>query len=188
MKEVKTNKSGINLISLISNIRENFGDDNLFFTFLVIYEDDTEVSTFASDNMDDIDMWLKVMMGKFHSGNVSSIVLVMRRFLNGDKASIEKTVDDKKINIPMKELYQLAIGKNKCILYNEQEVFEFLNMDSNTDEKLEPEQDLIYMSSIKLIDELYDNKYDLDNILDKINLFGEENISSFEKKFLETQT
>lgn len=189
MKEFKNSK--ISLVSLVSKIRNNFGDDNIFLTFNVKYEypeQDWMVSTFAIDNMEQINGWISLMHAKFVSGSISTISLVFRRFLDGENNMVTvEHIKGKKVKIPQKEIYHFLLDNEKCITFDEEETFTSQNTDSNTGKKLTPQKDIICKSSIQLVEELYNNKYNIDDILDKISEMGEENLTKSEKKFLDKE-
>jgi hypothetical protein len=81
----------LNLVTIISKIRNTFKDENLYFTF-VTYNNDLKqegVATFGSDNMDKLHGWMLLMEAKFASGSIHVMCIVIRRFLKGDKNIVE---------------------------------------------------------------------------------------------------
>lgn len=88
------------------------------------------------------------------------------------------------MKIPKKEIYHILFKKDIICLFNKEETFENQNTDSETGKPMKPEEDIIIMSSEELWDEIMDNKYSVDKILDKINTIGKNNLTKGEQEFL----
>jgi len=182
--------NNISFISVISKIRKCLGDENLFFTFVVVNrKQNTEVVlTFGRDNISFIDNWMLLMEAKFASGSVDFISCVFRRFLKGDKNKIDFITKNKTIKIPNKELYHIGFLKNKINFFDEKETYEMQNTDCKTLKPMEAEKGIICMGSEILFDELFNKKYNVDKIYDKINTIGIENITDDEKTHLKNSS
>ena len=104
-KRIKTTKE-ISLTQLISKIRKNFGDDNLFFTVSPFESDNTvQHSTFGRDNVKHLTGFIMFQEAKLVSGSVTAISVIVRRFLKGEKNMLKVG----KVNIPYKEIYNFLI-------------------------------------------------------------------------------
>ena len=178
--KTKIQNDNVNFWVLLSKIREAFGDDHILLTFL-----SDDFSTFGEDNVEQLPNWLILQRAKLVSGSLDSLSLVVRRFLIGENNEIEITLPNGKLmKIPKKEIYHFCFTKDEILLLNKEETFKYQNTDASTSEPLEPEEDVIIMSSEELWDEIMDNKYSVDNVLDKINSIGENNLTKHEQEFL----
>jgi len=139
----------ISWIDLMHKLRERFGDDNLFLTFLVSHTKNDirgkrlQVSTFAKDNIEKMDGWMLLMHAKLLSESVDTISLVVRVFL-----------PEKIGKIPKKEIYHFLIFYNKVIAFNREETTENQNTDTNG-KLLIDEPSVICKSSEDLIETLF---------------------------------
>lgn len=160
----------------IEKILKVFDKNNLYFTFVSFDKNGDELteyrSTFGRDNVSEITYWSLLMSAKLLSGKVTGIALVLRRRLLGEKNETE--------------LYHFFFMNNKVSLLDEKETFEMQNTDSVTQKPIEPEKGIICMSSKKLFEEIFDGKYNIDSILDKISRIGVDNLRNDEKKYLKS--
>lgn len=140
----------IDWINFLNLIREHYGDEKLFFTFVPFKNEEVcqeYVSAFAADNIEDFLYWGALMHAKLHSGSIDAISLVLRIFLS---EKVIMYVKRQKKAIPKKELYHLLITPEKLVLFTEQETEENQNTDAVTGKPLKAQRDLVYKSSIDL--------------------------------------
>lgn len=173
----------------ISRIVKAFGKDRLYFYF-VPFDKNNQVlmqyhSTFSTDNISKINPWTSLMYAKLISGSVCGISLILRRFLSGEKNEVQiETADKKKVKIPKKEMYHFLFTIKGVALFDEKETYTMQNTDHATQKPIEPEIGIIHMSSKKLFFEIFNKEFDVDNILDKINSIGIENLRADEREYL----
>jgi hypothetical protein len=188
MKTVKINhKNGISFSTVVNKIINNFGKENLHLTFNASnnYTNEDITATFGSDNIEQFNMWSMLIEAKLASGSISGISLVVRRFLVGDKNKVEKlNYQNKTILIPKKHIYHFYIMTDEIVVFDETETNDTQNTNASTGQKLSPEIDIVCKSSEKLLNELLFGKYSVNELLDKVNEIGMENLSKQELEFL----
>lgn len=140
--------------NFIELIREQFGDDKLFFTFVpfkdekVCYE---YKSIFAKDNLEELMDWGTLMQAKLQSGAIAAISMIFRVFLSEKVIIYERR---QKLILPKKELYHVLITPEKLILFTKEETEKNQNTDAITGKPLKYQKDLVYKSSIDLYPQL----------------------------------
>jgi hypothetical protein len=143
----------ISLTKVLGKIREKFGDKNIYLT-LVAFKPDGEaysISTFASDNIEELSIWGVLFQAKLFSGSIEVISIVLRVFLPEQH---ETEIKGKKIKIPGKDLYNFYCTKVGCEGFTEEETFEDQTTDpKNKENKFAPEPYLFYKSSEKILEE-----------------------------------
>ncbi len=184
-------EGSLNIATFISNIRNNFNDDNNLYFYFSLFGENTSnnlnSSTFGSDNIKYLNNWLLLTQAKLHSGKIEGISIIMRRFLKGEKNKIEIVrKDGVKIKIPKKEIYHFLFSAKELVLFDKEDTFINQNTDNVTNKILKEEEGLIYMSSIDLCNEIFNKEFDLNNILEKVNLIGKNNLTKNEMEFLDS--
>jgi len=153
--------------SFFSFLIEKFGEENVYFTLLVMHNDGEDlISTFASDNLHQFPHWLLMQQTKMVSGRIKAISFILRIFT--DRMFNEK--------IPYKEIYafyfapegNFSMGKKRrkgaieteevetlirCLTFNEKETEESFRYDAFTGEELPLEPSEIYLDSTPLMEE-----------------------------------
>ncbi len=141
-------------LNFIELIRERFGDDKLFFTFVPFKDEKVcaeYYSTFADDNLEEFMYWGTLMHAKLLSGTIDAISIIIRVFLSEKVIIYEKR---QKLILPKKELYHVLITPEKLILFAKEETEKNQNTDVITGKPLNHQKDLVYKSSIDLCQQL----------------------------------
>ncbi len=143
-------------LEVIRRIREKFGDENLYFTFLV--EDRAEphkliTSTFAIDNIEHLEPWLLLIHTRFTKKREVTISIVVRVFLK-EQVPFVLEKEGKVIWIPKKKIYHILVALKKLMLFDEKETYGAQNTDAMTGQEMEAEVGVVHESSIELLQEL----------------------------------
>ena len=139
-----------NWMTLVKKIRNRFGDEKLFFTFVPFKEHRMiQESTFAHDNIEHIDDWCISTNSRLFLGYIYAVIMVVRIFLP------EKvTTHNGNMEIPRKDLYHFSVKKDEIVLFDEEETYDSQNTDAFTGDQLDHEKGIVYRSSEELYDDL----------------------------------
>lgn len=144
-------KFPLKIVQVLKVLRREFGDDNLFLTFLVFdKEGGHHESTFGKDNIENLEYWSTQMLAKLMSGPVKGISLVARIFLD-ERVQIEN-LQGERVSVPKKEMYHFLFEEDKTLAFSKKETEESQFMDSATGNPFPKSNDIECLSSIDLLE------------------------------------
>lgn len=138
------------LTELMSLIRGTFGDENIYLTCLPFRKGQAlPRSTFAVDNITDLETWTLLMQAKIFSGDIDGVSLVLRVFQN-EVAHIENE-EGRRIEVPHKDLYVFLIEESGVTGFDLQTTLDVHCTNAQSGEPISPEPAVGYKASIDFL-------------------------------------
>ncbi|MBU4175466.1 MAG: hypothetical protein KKB90_10175 [Actinobacteria bacterium] len=142
----------VRLTELITLIRGTFANESIYLTCRPLKQGEAQhPSTFAADNITDLDIWTLLMQAKICSGNIDAVALVLRIFRN-EKTHIQNE-EGVRVEVPYKDLYMFLAEEAGVTGFDLQTTLDMHCTYAPSGEPISPEPAVNYKASIDLLTE-----------------------------------